>query len=52
MKIPSLKDIVDGMKTVVYKEPSAMLNPPEEYKKMPATIKQLNPNTRIINRGK
>lgn len=51
MKI--IKPDIEEMKRLVYKEPVAMLNPPDEYKKKhQGKISAVNPNVRVIKRGK
>lgn len=54
MKVLKPKDILEDAKTIVYREPNAMLNPPDEYKKKQGTVTQVNNNNRVItvNRSK
>ena len=49
-----MKPDIDKMKQVIYTENSLMLNPSDEYRKpkMQGTVIPINPNTRVIRRGK
>ena len=54
MKALKPKDILESKETIVYREPNAMLNPPDEYKKKQGIVTQVNNNNRVIvvNRSK
>lgn len=48
-----IKPNIEEIEKIVYKEPAAMLNPPEEYKKKrQGKISVVNSNVRVIKRGK